>query len=192
MSRAQACRLCPRMEGRRRVLGDANGPRVARAIVVGTAPGRWGADRTGVPFSGDRSGAMLDALLAGAGLGRDEVFVTNAVLCNPRDARGRNAAPTTAEVVRCQRHLRATLAWVEAPLLVAVGQVAHDALWRLADRRPPPFSASLGRVVEWSADGCGSRLFVATYHCGPRVTAHPARREALLAHWRVVAEVLRR
>src|SRR5258707_1380878 len=98
VAQVRACRACPRMAGRRRVLGDANGPLRARAVLVGTAPGRYGAERTGIPFSGDRSGAALDVLLARAGLRRDDVFITNAVLCNPQDAGGRNDEPSAAEL----------------------------------------------------------------------------------------------
>ena len=43
---AQACRVCPRMEGRRRVLGAGNGPLDARVLFVAEAPGRLGDDRT--------------------------------------------------------------------------------------------------------------------------------------------------
>src|SRR5438046_3124119 len=89
----QACRLCPRMEGRTRVLGPANGPMSARILFVAEAPGRFGGDRSGVPLSGDRTGRTFTELLGAAGLRRDEIFITNAVLCNPRDHAGRNDRP---------------------------------------------------------------------------------------------------
>src|SRR4051794_39073251 len=91
VARVQACERCPRMAGRARVLGVANGSRRPRILFVAEAPGRFGGDRTGVPLHGDRSGAIFEALLAAAGLSRAEIFVTNAVLCNPRDPAGRNA-----------------------------------------------------------------------------------------------------
>lgn len=186
----QGCRRCPRMEGRRRVLGPANGPLEARAVIVGLAPGRLGGDRTGVPFTADRSGMMLDHLLGVAGLRRQEVFITNAVLCNPRDASGRNATPSVAERRNCRSHLGDTLACVRAPLLVAVGRVAHESLWSLSGRPTPAFAASLGVVAVWTASD-DQRLSITTYHCGPKVTAHPARRAALLRQWQMVGEVVR-
>ena len=93
VARAQACTRCARMAGRRRVLGPGNGPSDARVLFVAEAPGRFGGDRTAVPLHGDRSGATFAHLLAAAGLDRGEVFVTNAVLCNPRDPAGRNTRP---------------------------------------------------------------------------------------------------
>src|SRR3712207_6403845 len=95
------CRLCPRMEGRARVLGRKNGGLFARVLFVGEAPGRLGADRTGMPLSGDRSGNTFERLLRAARLTREEVFITNAVLCNPRDEKGRNARPMKSELNNC-------------------------------------------------------------------------------------------
>jgi DNA polymerase len=74
----QGCRRCPTMEGRRRVLGPANGRLDARVLFVAEAPGRLGGDRTGVPLSSDQTGRNFARLLGAAGLRRDEVFVTNA------------------------------------------------------------------------------------------------------------------
>ena len=174
------------MEGRRRILGSANGPTKARAILVGTAPGRHGAERTGIPFSGDRSGDALDALLARAGLSRADVFITNAVLCNPQDAHGRNAEPTAAELRECRAHLGATLDVIDAPLVVALGRTAFAAL-----RRVEPTTASwedaLGTTTPWR-----TRLLAASYHPGPRVWMQPLRRAALLAQWDAIFTPARR
>ncbi len=159
---AQACVRCPRMAGRRRVLGVANGPPDARVLFVAEAPGRFGGDRTAVPLEGDRSGATFAHLLAAAGLARAAVFVTNAVLCNPRDATGRNARPTAEEVANCGDWLAAQIAVVDPAWVVALGHTALRALGRLAPHgaRLP---ADLGRPVAWQ----GRRL-VALYHPGPR------------------------
>ncbi|MGH2533368.1 MAG: uracil-DNA glycosylase family protein [Thermomicrobiales bacterium] len=89
---ARSCVACPRMAGRRRALGWANGTLAAEVLFVAEAPGRFGADRTGVPLSGDRTGEQFDRLLAAAGPRRD------AVLCNPRDEQGRNSRSLTEEI----------------------------------------------------------------------------------------------
>src|SRR3954447_6489609 len=81
---ARACQVCPRMTGRTRLLGPANGLLTARVYFVAEAPGRLGGDRTAIPLCGDQSGRNFERLLVEAGLERSEIFVTNAVLCNPR------------------------------------------------------------------------------------------------------------
>src|SRR5262249_55204963 len=99
-----ACRLCPAMEGRRRVLTRANGDIDAPVLFVAEAPGRSGAERTGIPFSGDQSGQTFERLLGEVGWTRDDVFITNAALCNPRGPTGANRPPARQELTNCRAH----------------------------------------------------------------------------------------
>ncbi len=140
--RVRGCRLCLRMEGRTRVLGGANGNLKARIVFVAEAPGRLGADRSGVPLSGDQTRRNFAALLAEAGIERSEIFVTNAVLCNPRDMQGNNSTPTAHEVRNCSRHLAETIAIIDPEYVVALGMVALKALGLVA-----PLHAVLARDV---------------------------------------------
>ncbi|MBM4418189.1 MAG: uracil-DNA glycosylase [Chloroflexi bacterium] len=162
----QACRLCPTMEGRRRALGCANGPLVADAIFVAEAPGRLGADRTGIPLSGDRAGANFGELLLHAGIERSRVFVTNAVLCNPRDDRGRNRAPGATERARCLNHLRRTLTIVRAPVIVSLGTHALTALGHI-EPHGARLANHVGREIPWR----GITL-VPLYHPGSRARVY--------------------
>jgi uracil-DNA glycosylase family 4 len=165
--RARACRLCASMAGRRRVLGCANGAPGARVLFVGEAPGRYGADRTDVPFHGDRSGQRFERLLGVTGWSRGEVFVTNAVLCNPRSADGRNRSPNHAELANCRRHLVDTIEVVGPRVVVALGGWALRAL---AAVHPHQLSLreDVGRPVAWRR---GVWLTV-LYHPGARATVH--------------------
>src|SRR5260370_8837994 len=95
VSDAQAWHLCPRMSLSRRVLGDLNGPWDSKIMFVAEAPGRLGAERTGIPLFGDRTGDRFEELLGAMRWNRRDVFITNAVLCNPRDMKGNNGSPTT-------------------------------------------------------------------------------------------------
>src|SRR5450432_3204113 len=102
---AAACVRCPAMCERSAVLSNLNGPLDARVMFIGEAPGRKGADRTRVPFSGDQSGKNLERFLASIPLARDQIFITSAALCNPRTAAGVNRKPTPAEVTNCSDFL---------------------------------------------------------------------------------------
>jgi uracil-DNA glycosylase family 4 len=144
----QGCRKCATMEGRRRVLGTGNGATTGRVMLVGEAPGRLGAEQSGIPFTGDASGRRLDLLLAAAGWERSALFITNAVLCNPRDARGRNRAPTSLELDQCRDHLARTLEIVKPALVVALGRRAAMALGHI---RPHELgSAAPGELLAWT------------------------------------------
>ena len=154
------------MAGRRRVLGPLNGSPQAKVMLVGEAPGRRGAERTGVPFQGDESGRRLDLLLAAAGWERSQLFITNAVLCNPRDEAGRNRPPSRLELSNCRDHLAATLAVCEPILAVALGRRALSALGSVAthelDARAAP-----GLVVPWGRE----RWLTWLYHPSPLTQA---------------------
>src|SRR5438093_8861987 len=89
-SEAAACVRCPAMCGRAAVLSELNGSVNARVMFIGEAPGRKGADRTRVPFSGDQSGKNFDRFLASISLKRSQIFITSAALCNPRAPSGAN------------------------------------------------------------------------------------------------------
>jgi uracil-DNA glycosylase family 4 len=148
------------MVGRTRVLTRANGAPAARILFVAEAPGRLGADRSGVPLSGDRTGRNFAALLQAAGLSRADIFVTNAVLCNPRDSRGNNAPPSMQELRNCSRHLAATIAVIAPGYVVALGVTALKAL-ALVHPHEVVLSRDVGRAVEWQG-----RVLVPLYHPG--------------------------
>ena len=94
---AAECTTCPNMAEQSAVLGPANGSIEADILFVAEAPGRFGAGRTGIPFSGDKSGDNFEALIAHVGLTRRDIFITNAVLCNPL-LNGNNRRPTSKEL----------------------------------------------------------------------------------------------
>jgi uracil-DNA glycosylase family 4 len=163
---AKRCRACPRMEGRVRLLGPANGPLHPRVCFVAEAPGRLGGDRTAIPLCGDQSGRNFERLLAEAGLDRASVFITNAVLCNPRDAAGRNAPPRTTEIRNCSHFLAATLDLLHPPYVVALGAVALRAL-ALIEPHGATLAANVGDAISWH-----DRWLVPLYHPGPRAQLH--------------------
>jgi uracil-DNA glycosylase len=131
-SAMRECRDCAALvKCRSRVVPGA-GAAPASVMFVGIAPGRFGGDITGIPFSGDRSGMLLRTMIARAGL--EDVFITNLVRCNPRDERGRNRDPRADEIENCRRHLEAEMAIVRPRIIVCLGAMA----WRqLAGRRAP-------------------------------------------------------
>jgi uracil-DNA glycosylase len=128
----RACRSCPEVEPGSAVLGPAGGPIPCDILFIGEAPGRRGAARTGVPFSGDESGRRFERLLAEAGLSRDAIFVTNAVLCLPLDLRGNNRPPKRLERANCAAHLAATIELVDPRVIVTLGATALAALRNIA------------------------------------------------------------
>jgi DNA polymerase len=146
------------------VPGDGAVP--AQVMFVGIAPGRFGGDITGIPFSGDRSGMLLRKMIARAGI--QDAFITNLVRCNPRDERGRNRDPRAAEIDNCRRHLEAEIAIVRPRVIVCLGAMA----WRHLAGRDSPFDPTRPKIRE--RDGA---LLYPMYHPGYVIRgAYDARR----------------
>jgi uracil-DNA glycosylase family 4 len=166
VSDAQACHLCPRMSLSRRVLGDLNGPWNAKIMFVAEAPGRLGAEKTGIPLFGDRTGDRFEELLHAMQLFRCDVFITNAILCNPRDVNGNNGSPTTSEISNCSSLLRRTIDTVNPLIVISMGRVSLKALALVCEHNLE-LRAAVGRLVPWY----GRRLGI-LYHPGPRTAVH--------------------
>lgn len=183
VTEAAACTACPEMCERTAVFSELNGPLSARIMFIGEAPGRKGADRTRVPFSGDQSGANFDRYLASIGLSRDRIFITSAALCNPRTPSGANRKPSRKELANCSTFLTRALAIVSPDIVVTLGSVALEAIKAIA-----PHNLTLkdaGKIHSWQ-----NRLLVPIYHPSPQVLASHRREAQQLRDYQVVAEAI--
>ena len=182
---AAGCTRCPAMCERTAVLSELNGPLDARIMFIGEAPGRKGADRTRIPFSGDQSGRNFDRFLASINLRRDQIFITSAALCNPQTSSGANRKPKQTEVANCSAFLRRAIELIDPRVIVTLGLVALEALKRIHYHELALRDAA-GRIHAWNG-----RLLVPIYHPSPQVLASHRREEAQLRDYLVVARAIR-
>lgn len=177
---AANCTLCPAMCGRSAVLSELNGSPDARIMFIGEAPGRKGADRTRVPFSGDQSGANLDRFLSSINLTREEIFITSSALCNPRSETGANRKPTQKELTNCSSFLRRTIELVDPRVIVTLGSVALEALKRI-QYHELSLKTAAAQIHSWN-----DRVLVPLYHPSPQVLASHRREAEQLADYEAV------
>jgi uracil-DNA glycosylase family 4 len=173
------------MCGRSAVLSELNGSVTAKVMFIGEAPGRKGADRTRVPFSGDQSGANLDRFLNSIQLRREQIFITNAALCNPRSESGANRRPTQKELSNCSDFLRQTIQLVNPRVVVTLGSVALEALKRI-HYHELTLKEAAAKIHEWQG-----RVLVPIYHPSPQVLASHRREAEQLSDYQVVARAWR-
>ncbi|MGI8705756.1 MAG: uracil-DNA glycosylase [Sphingomicrobium sp.] len=171
------CPLCPRLVRFRHELRGqhpqwwnapvpAFGDPDAWLAIVGLAPGKQGANRTGRPFTGDYSGEFFYSTLLKFGLAKGEyrgeatdglklsgAIVLNAVKCVPPANR-----PVAEEVATCRNYLEASLAALaNVRVIVSLGQIAHAAAARTLGLRP----AFAHRAETAAPDG---RVLLSSYH----------------------------
>jgi uracil-DNA glycosylase family 4 len=175
------CPLCPRLVGFRAELRSefpdwwnapvpAFGDPDAWLAIIGLAPGKHGANRTGRPFTGDFAGDLLFATLAKFGLtsgtyaGTPDdglalrgAMIINAVKCLPPANK-----PVPAEIHNCRPFLeRQASALPKARIFIALGQIAHQSAVKILGGRLP--KARFGHLAEHRMpDG---RILIDSYHC---------------------------
>ncbi|HEY5075722.1 MAG TPA: uracil-DNA glycosylase [Pyrinomonadaceae bacterium] len=183
---AAVCTRCPAMCERAAVLSELNGPVNADVMFIGEAPGRRGADRTRVPFSGDQSGENFERFLASISLMRKDIFITSAALCNPRSPSGANRRPATSEIRNCSDFLKRSIELVDPRVVVTLGTVALDAL-KLVHYHELSFQRDAGRIHRWNG-----RLLVPLYHPSPQVLITSRKETAQLRDYKVVSRAIGR
>ena len=94
----------------------------SNVIFVGEAPGK-NEDKKGEPFIGI-AGKKLSIALEGAGISREEVYITNIVKCRPP----KNRVPTTVERETCQNYLKQEIAIIKPKIICVLGNTAFNSL----------------------------------------------------------------
>ena len=174
------CPICPRLVAYREANRAAhpdwfNGPAPsfgdpdARLLVVGLAPGRAGANRTGRPFTGDYAGVLLYETLLKLGFARGryaarpddglelvDAMITNAVRCAPPGNK-----PETCEEASCRPFLSARLAALpRLKVIVTLGDVSRRNVLRALGLK-----ASAGVAGHGSEFQAGPYTVLNSYHC---------------------------
>ena len=175
------CPNCPRLVAFREELRvehrdwwnapvPAFGDPQAWLAIIGLAPGKHGANRTGRPFTGDYAGDLLFATLAKFGLSHgafdarpddgltlDGAIVINAVKCLPPQNK-----PTPEEIRTCRPFLEEQASVLrKARVFIALGQIAHQSAVKVLGGRLP--KAKFGHLAEHRMpDG---RVLIDSYHC---------------------------
>jgi uracil-DNA glycosylase len=203
-----ACRRCPRLveyiaeigRVKRRAYRDWDywarpvpsfGDPKARVLILGLAPGAHGSNRTGRPFTGDASGAILYRVLYRAGFAtqpeshtRDDelrlidAYIAAVVRCAPPGNK-----PTTEELRNCRPYLERELELLtNLKVVVALGKIAFDVyLSVLRDRGVIKSRAPFGfghNVVHRVAEG--SPILLSSYHPSQQNTSTGKLNEKML------------
>ena len=175
------CPLCPRLVAFREDLradhpdwwnapvpafGDPN----AWLCIVGLAPGKHGANRTGRPFTGDYAGDLLFATLAKFGFTTgaydarpdDGLMLNGIIICNSVKCLPPQNKPTPAEIHTCRPFLQGQIDVLNnAHIFIALGQIAHQSAVKALGGRLP--KARFGHLAEHRMpDG---RMLIDSYHC---------------------------
>ena len=148
------CSRCELGTSRANAVPGAGNPN-ARLVFVGEAPGA-DEDAQGEPFVG-RAGKLLDKIIAGMGLRRQDIFICNILKCRPPS----NRDPKPEEIISCLPFLKRQLESMRPEIIVALG--AHAAKTLLETNKP--IGQLRGKFHEYyPVSGSEPIKFMATYH----------------------------
>ncbi|HEU5195299.1 MAG TPA: uracil-DNA glycosylase [Methylomirabilota bacterium] len=144
----QGCKRCKLCEARTTIVFGSGNPE-ADLVVIGEGPGA-DEDAQGLPFVG-RAGQLLTRMLASVDITRDEVYITNTVLCRPPN----NRNPEADELAACAPFLADKLAVIQPKVILTLGSVATQAMLRTKE----PIGKLRGRLHPY-----GDAVLVPTFH----------------------------
>jgi len=140
--------MCPLHATRTQTVPGSGNPE-ADVMFVGEAPG-YHEDRSGIPFVG-QAGKLLDQLLEGIGLSRDDVFIANVLKCRPPE----NRDPRPDEIEACREHLYRQVSIIRPRLICTLGNFAT----KLLSGRPDGISKVHGCELELQLGGTPTVLY---------------------------------
>lgn len=186
-----ACRKCPRLVAYRELVSREKrrayrdwiywgkgvpgfGDPKAELMLVGLAPGAHGSNRTGRPFTGDKSGeflykALYDAGFAnrpvavnrGDGLELQNAYITAAARCAPPDNK-----PLPQELLNCRPYLEREVEILKPRAVLALGKIGWDVYLGILKHQGLLISRATYRFAhgaEADIPGARARLF-GVYH----------------------------
>jgi uracil-DNA glycosylase family 4 len=145
---ASTCTKCRLSAGRTQVV-FADGSPDADLMFIGEGPG-YHEDRQGLPFVG-AAGQLLNRLLGEIGMRREDVRITNTVLCRPPG----NRDPLPDELESCQPYLLRQIELVDPKVIVTLGNFAT----RVVLDKPVAISRVRGVRHPWRG-----RVVIPTFH----------------------------
>lgn len=160
------CSLCPDMETRTGVLSELNGNIYSNLLFIAEAPGRLGADKTRIPLFGDQTGVNFQRLIDTINWTREDFFITNAVLCNPRNSNGNNITPRREHIKNCSVYLKLLIDLMNPEYVVTLGQKALESL-NYIQKTNVSLKSHVRTKINWYG-----RTLIPLYHMGPRALIH--------------------
>ena len=114
------CFICSELvKSRRRITWGYGNPN-SKIMFIGEAPGRFGCDITGIPFTLDASGMLFQEALDSIGWSMEDIYTTNIVKCCPLN----NRTPSEEEITHCSMYVEHEIDVIKPIMVVLLGGVA--------------------------------------------------------------------
>ena len=144
----RACMDCQLCQTRHNVVFGMGKPD-SEVLFIGEGPGQT-EDETGLPFVG-RAGQLLDKIMAGVGIDRKDIYITNIVKCRPPQ----NRDPLPEEQTQCRKWLDRQIEIMQPKIIVCLGRISAQLFIK------PDFRVTKEHGVFFQR---GNTLLMGTFH----------------------------
>ena len=151
----------------------AFGDPLGRIVVVGLAPGKQGANRTGRAFTGDFAGDLLFTTLLNVGLALgtyearsdDQLVLHDAIILNAVKCLPPQNKPVPQEAHNCRIFLKSAVeALPNARIFIALGEIAHQSVVKVLGGKLP--KSRFAHMAEHRMPS--GKIVIDSYHCSQR------------------------
>lgn len=170
-----SCTACRLAETRNNVVFGVGDPE-AELMLVGEAPGK-NEDLQGEPFVG-AAGKLLDELLAGIGIEREQAYIANVIKCRPPG----NRDPKSDEIDSCKGYLREQIRMIHPRVVVTLGNFATKTIL--------PTDVGITRMRGNRFDWWLGATLIPTFHPAAALRGRPKVREQMEEDFALAAAVL--
>ena len=170
----QICGICKKVK---HVCVPGDGSESARVMIVGEAPGRY-EDKHQMPFVGQIGQFLREKLLPVAGIDDDgdDVFMSNAARCWPKNNQNKSRTPSAAELRNCRQYLEAEIEWLKPKVIVPMGNAPMASILNMIYK--PVIDAEGKSSKEGKVSGItrwrGKQIWHREFGCWVIPTFHPS------------------
>lgn len=178
------CQSCDLFRCRKKVVFGSGKNYKPKIMIIGEAPGEE-EDEKGVPFVG-KAGQKLDSMLKYVGISRDDLYITNAVLCRPPN----NRNPRGEEMAACKWRLDLQIKLLRPQLIILLGRIAMQQM------SGEPIKGALSQYfpenvkdgwLNYQIDDYQAKILV-TYHPSYHLRSPERAYRVTLPHWTQVKQ----
>jgi uracil-DNA glycosylase len=120
-SEAEFCNSCTLVQTRTNTVWDNGNPN-AEVVIIAEAPGK-DEDEQGLPLIG-RCGKLIEQMLNGVGLKREDTWRLNCLCCRPPE----NRDPLPLEIEKCNYFMKKQVEIIKPKVLILLGKFAAQTI----------------------------------------------------------------
>lgn len=170
----QICGICKKVK---HVCVPGDGSEDARVLLLGEAPGKY-EDKQQMPFVGQIGQFLREKLLPAAGIDDDgdDVFMSNAARCWPRNNQNTSRAPSAVELRNCRQYLEAEIEWLKPRVIVPMGNAPMASILNMIYKSTVDAEGKISKegkvsgITRWR----GKQIWHREFGCWVIPTFHPS------------------